>query len=293
MTIAGGGTYHARFDRVLRHIDEHLEDELSVEALSEIAAFSKFHFHRQFSGLFRVNVHRYVQLTRLKRASYRLAFRDSAIITIALESGYEGPEAFSRAFKQHLGQTPSAFRKRPQWTPWLATYRPLSEARTMQTRRTLQDQPVEIIHFKGRRVAMLQHRGDPALIGDSIRKFIDWRKQAGLPPRLSETFNILYDNPAETRPEAFRLDICAATDRALAPNDAGIVEGHIPAGRCAVFRHIGSGDGLGEAASYLYSDWLPRSGEEPREFPLFCQRVRFFPDVPEHEAVTDLFLPLR
>ena len=41
------------------------------------------------------------------------------------------------------------------------------------------------------------------------------------------------------------------------------------------------------------ADWLPRSGEEPRDFPFFAQRVAFYPEVPEHEAVTDLFLPLR
>ena len=45
-------------------------------ALSAIAAFSKYHFHRQFSEFFGITVHRYVQLVRLKRASYRLAFRD-------------------------------------------------------------------------------------------------------------------------------------------------------------------------------------------------------------------------
>jgi AraC family transcriptional regulator len=44
--------YHARLQRVLRHIDEHLEDDLSVEALSGVAAFSKHHFHRQFTALF-------------------------------------------------------------------------------------------------------------------------------------------------------------------------------------------------------------------------------------------------
>jgi AraC family transcriptional regulator len=44
---------------------------------------------------------------------------------------------------------------------------------------------------------------------------------------------------------------------------------------------------------YLYAEWLPNSGEELRDYPLYFQRIRFFPDVPEHEAVTDIFLPLR
>ena len=34
-------------------------------------------------------------------------------------------------------------------------------------------------------------------------------------------------------------------------------------------------------------------GTAPRDFPLYTQRVRFFPDVHEHEAVTDVLLPLK
>jgi AraC family transcriptional regulator len=76
-------------------------------------------------------------------------------------------------------------------------------------------------------------------------------------------------------------------------NTFGIVEKTIPGGRCAVLRHVGSDDTLGEAIQYLYSTWLPASGEEPRDFPLYLQRIRFFPDVPEREAILDVFLPLR
>jgi len=126
-----------------------------------------------------------------------------------------------------------------------------------------------------------------------VRKFIEWRKQNNLPPRVSATFNLLYDNPDETPPEDYRLDICAATDRRVAENPFGVVEKTIPRGRCAVLRHVGSDDMLGDVLRYLYSTWLPTSGEEPRDFPLYLQRVRFFPDVPEHEAITDVFLPLK
>ena len=44
--------YHARMQRVLDHVDAHLDENLSVERLSGVAAFSPFHFQRQFSALF-------------------------------------------------------------------------------------------------------------------------------------------------------------------------------------------------------------------------------------------------
>jgi AraC family transcriptional regulator len=83
------------------------------------------------------------------------------------------------------------------------------------------------------------------------------------------------------------------TDRPVASNDQGVKPGLIPGGKCAKLRVVGSSDDLEPAALFLYRDWLPASGEEARDFPLYCQRVSFFPDVPEHEAITDLFLPLR
>jgi AraC family transcriptional regulator len=109
----------------------------------------------------------------------------------------------------------------------------------------------------------------------------------------SATFNILYGDPATTPTEDFRLDIGVAIERDIEPNKAGIVVKTIPGGRCAVLRHTGSEDSLGSAIGYVYSTWLPQSGEELRDVPLYCQRIAFFPDVPEHQAVTDIFLPLR
>lgn len=293
MTAHATKSYHARLHRVLRHIDEHLGEDLSVERLCGVAAFSKHHFHRQFTALYGVGVHHYVQLARFKRASYRLAFRDDPVIAIALDSGYEAPEAFSRAFRQRLGQTPAAFRKQPDWTSWHAALQPIRETRMQHLKTNFDAGQVRIVTVEETRVAVLEHRGAPALIGDSVRAFIAWRKSAGLPPRQSATFNILYDDPATTPPDDFRLDLCAATRGDVDPGDTGIVVRTIPGGRCAVLRLAGSDDGLADAASWLYREWLPQSGEELRDVPLYCQRIAFFPDVPEHEAVTDVFLPLR
>lgn len=293
MNTTTAENYHARFRRVLEYIDTHLEEDLSVEKLSGIAAFSKYHFHRQFSELFGIGVSRYVQLCRLKRASQQLAFRSDSITDIALDSGYEGPEAFARAFRKSIGQSPSEFRKQPQWEPWHITYRPLSELRSKHMKPQTQTEHIRIVRFPETRIAVLEHRGDPQRIGDTVRQFIAWRKQNHLHPRISATYNLLYDDPAAVATENFRMDICAATDKDIAANEQGVIAKIIPAGRCAVLRHIGSNDTLPATVHQLYAEWLPQSGEELRDFPLFFQRVSFFPDVAEHEAVTDVFLPLK
>jgi len=289
---AAAEAYFARFRRVLEYIDAHADADadLSVEALSGVAAFSKFHFHRQFSELFGVGAHKYVQLVRLRRASYRLAFRGDSILDVALSSGYESHEAFSRAFRKLLDQAPSEFRAEPDWQRFHQTQAPLTEVRSEHMNSAYRYEDVSIQDFPETRVAVLEHRGHPRRIGESIRTFIEWRKQNQLPPRVSATFNLLYE-PTES-PDAFRLDLCAAITADVAPNSAGVTQKSIPAGRCAVLRHIGSDDTLGASIHFLYSTWLPKSGEEPRDFPLFVRRVRFFPDVPEHEALSEIYLPI-
>ena len=96
--------YQARMRRVLDYIDRHLDSDLDLETVSGVAAFSKFHFHRQFTATFGLSVHRYVQLARMKRASHQLAYMDAQSVTdIAMDAGYDAPDAFARAFGNGSG----------------------------------------------------------------------------------------------------------------------------------------------------------------------------------------------
>lgn len=286
--------YRTRMQRVLDHIDRHLDEDVDLDATSDVAAFSKFHFHRQFTATFGLSAHRYVQLARMKRASYRLAYRDADRVTdIAMDAGYEAPDAFARAFRQRFGQSPSAFRNAPDWAPWLAAFGPLDVARSKRMHKHFTDADVTIREVSPIPVAYLEHRGDPATIGDTIRRFIAWRKATGLTPKVTPTFNIFHADPASTPPADYRMDLCVGTSDPIAPHGEPIEAGLIPGGRCAVLRIVGGTDHLEAAALFLYRDWLPMSGEEARDFPLYCQRLSLFPEVAEHEAVAELFLPLR
>lgn len=283
----------ARFRAVLHYIDAHLEETLTAEQLSDVACMSRFHFHRQFSALFDIGAAAYVKLTRLKRASYQLAFRpELSVMDIALRCGYEGPEAFARAFKKRLMQSPSEFRAQPDWSAWRAACQPLQRMRINHMTIERKAHEVVVTEFHGARVAVFEHRGDPADLPGSLRKFIAWRKEHRLPPSRHATFNILYDDPEDVEPDAFRLDLCVATDADTLPLASGMAWKTLPNGRCALLRHVGSDDTLGDSIRWLYAQWLPSADATPRDFPLFVRRERFFPDVPEHEAVTDIYLPI-
>lgn len=283
-----------RFKKVLQYIDTALDQELSIEELSAVAAFSKFHFHRQFSAAFGISVFSYVQLCRLKRAAHQLAFRPGmSVIQIAIEHGYNEPESFSRAFKRHTGQSPTAFRKSPHWEAWDVLQLNYRELRKQHMAMNYDFTQVRLVDFPTMSIAAREHRGHPALIGKTIREFIDWRKQQRLSPKRYATFNILHTHPDEVAPADFRFDIATSVETNFTTTDAHIVLKQIPAGPCAVLRHVGSDEQLEQSIQFLYAQWLPQSGRELRDYPLFLQRHNFYPDVAESELILDLFLPLK
>jgi len=287
--------HHARMQRVLDHIDRHLDDDLDLDALSSVAAYSKYHFHRQFTATFGLSVHRYVQLTRMKRASYRLADRDAQSVTdIAMDAGYDAPDAFARAFRQRSGQSPSSFRKSPNWGSWLMAFGPLDNARRKLMQIIFTQDDVTVRDVPPTPVAIMEHRGDRATLGDTIQRFIAWRKAAGLSPETSPTFNVFRSERCPAVAADYSMDICVGTDQPIDASDEQMKAGVIPGGRCAVLRYPGNTNNLEPAALYLYREWLPASGEEARDFPIYCQRrLSFLPEMSVPEIVTELFLPLK
>jgi AraC family transcriptional regulator len=211
-----------------------------------------------------------------------------------MDAGYDAPDAFARAFRRRFGQSPSSFRKAPDWQPWLAAFGPFENARSKLMEKKFTNDDVTIRDEPPIPVAILEHRGDRAMLGDTIERFIAWRKAAGLSPATSPTFNIFRSERTPANPAEYSMDICVGTDQPIAADDATMKAGLIPGGRCAVLRVNGASHNLEAPALYLYRDWLPASGEETRDFPLYCRRyLSMSPDAPGPDVVAELFLPLK
>ena len=104
--------YKDRMHRVLAHIDEHLDEQLALAALAEVAHFSPFHFHRLFSAWMGETLGDYLRRRRVEVAAMRLAAQPhTRILNIALSVGFGSAEAFTRAFKSHFGSLPTAWRE--------------------------------------------------------------------------------------------------------------------------------------------------------------------------------------
>lgn len=274
-------------------MDRHLDQSLSTENLSQVAYLSRFHFHRQFAAVFGVNVGAYLKVLRFKQAAHLLAYRPQVSVTdIALGLAYESSEAFSRAFKQFCQQTPSEFRQSPNWALLKQHENWLNQIRSISMQNSNTEYQVELIHFPEISLAVLEHKGTPHLLGNSIRRFIEWRKENRLPPGISRTFNLIYADPETTPDDEYQFDLAAECTQPIDTNPQGVIAGKISAGLCARICHQGSDAELAAAVNYLYREWLAKSDYELRDFPLFFERVSFYPDVPESERITHIYLPL-
>lgn len=286
--------YAERMNDVCQFIMTNLQEDLTLEKISTVASFSKYHFHRQFVAFHGVTLAKYIVLMRLKRASYQLVFNENhLIIDIAMDAMFENPESFSRAFKKLFSQTPSQFRKDPKWDTWNEKYK-IPVFSSIHCVENLIKMKIEIIDFPETKIAVLAHRGHPDLINDSVSHFIQWRKESQLSPITTEnTYGLAYDDPKTTESESFRFDICGSVKSDVPKNTYGIVNKIMPGGRCAVVRHLGSHEAMGDIINYLYCEWLPKSNEELRDFPCYFHFINLFPEVAEHELITDIYLPLK
>jgi AraC family transcriptional regulator len=106
-TIRG---YDERLQEVKQYIRDHIDEPLNREVLADVAGFSVPHFHRIFTAHIGENILNYVRRMRLERAGRKLRMGAVDITEVALAAGYDSHAAFSKAFKQQYGISPSEFR---------------------------------------------------------------------------------------------------------------------------------------------------------------------------------------
>lgn len=102
------------------YIKEHTDSDL--DSMYEHIGYSKRHADRLFSELLHMTPREYVRKVVLTDTAKELLVTDSNIIDIALQSGYETHEGFTRAFKKHFHTSPDEYRKCPKAIPFFTQY---------------------------------------------------------------------------------------------------------------------------------------------------------------------------
>ena len=96
--------------RSVDYMEEHYEEELTIEQLSAIAHLSKFYYQRLFYRLTGYTVSEYLRSVRLKMAAGLLKAGNEKIMDIAMRCGFSSHSALTRAFRQCYGISPADYR---------------------------------------------------------------------------------------------------------------------------------------------------------------------------------------
>jgi AraC-like DNA-binding protein len=100
-----------RFTPIFQFIEAAYQEELTVEALADMAGLSRFHFSRLFKELTGRSVTEYVNGIRIGRAEYLLYNTSMTVSEIALAAGFHDIYYFSRIFKKFKNIAPTDMRK--------------------------------------------------------------------------------------------------------------------------------------------------------------------------------------
>jgi AraC family transcriptional regulator len=119
-SIAGGGAARPRkgglaphcLRRVVAHIRDHLDGDLSLRALAGIARLSEGRFAHNFKAATGVAPHRFVIQERVARARRLLDETEMTITDVAHAIGFGSASRFALWFRRAEGVTPSTYRLR-------------------------------------------------------------------------------------------------------------------------------------------------------------------------------------
>jgi len=274
-------SYRERISQVLTHIQQNLDGSLTLEELAGVACFSPFHFHRVFRGMVGEAVAEHVRRLRLERAARQLRHTGSAVLEIALETGYETHESFTRAFADMFGMPPSEFRK--------------DREASLQARLPA-GAPSRASGFRVRRldamqVAFIRHVGPYDEVGQAWSKLYPWAAMQGLLGPGTRVLGIAHDDPDITPPDKLRYDAALTLSRPAKPaGEIGVRE--IPAGEYATALHTGPHNCLSDSYAELAGKWLPGAGRELRS----AAAIEFYLNSPQtapaEELRTEICLPL-
>ena len=247
--------YVDRMHRVTAYIDAHLDQYLDLESLAEVAHFSPFHFHRLFSALMGETLGAYLRRRRCEIAATRLLAQPKlAVLQIALGVGFGSAEAFTHAFGARFGCSPTTWRL---------------EQAAERAAIGNSDQAIS--------------KPDQAQRDKAIKNGVPTKTETPNGLIGQPRYGISHDDPRVTAPEQCRYDGgCEIPASVLARGDAHRTT--IPGGQYAALSFKGVVSEFEPAWDALLRDWLPCSGLQLDNRPMF----EYYPTDASYDPATGI-----
>ncbi len=291
--------YRRRVCLAMNYISGNLAADLTLEEIAGVASFSMFHFHRIFKAVVGETVSEFTRRLRLEWAANRLlSDRREDITQISVECGFSSSQNFAKAFRQHFGMTPSAYRKSKNGNKVSKAENALSLQTIYNANTVFKDSAdnewrsgmsAEVREMPEYHVAYVRKmgpydKGTRHAIGELLR----W---AGPRGHAGPVFIVYWDNPEVTPPGKCRLDACIRVPAGTTP-EGPIGLQLIRGGPYAACHFEIRADLFPQAWEDAYV-WLVNSGYESDDWPCYELYHNNAAEHPERKWIFDICIPLK
>jgi len=282
-----------QMNKAMRYIEQNLMGEIEFDEMSRIACCSEYHFRRMFSFLSGMPLGEYIRRRKLSIAAVLLNEEDNKIIDIALQLGYNSPDAFSKAFQAMHGISPSSVKK---GNIIIKAFPPMTFQLTIKggnemDYRIIEKDAFKIVGLKKRITLVFEgvnHQMDSVLQSLTADKIKELKSLCDIEPKgiLSVSANF-----SERTVEGSELDqyIGVATTK-QATDKWDVLE--VDAASWAVFTVVGEfPKALQDTWARIYAEWFPTSGYELTCGPEILWNES--PDTSKPNYKSEIWIPVR
>ena len=105
-----------------RYINAHLNENITLKHLADAAGYSKYHAARMFKELTGRTPFETIRALRLTHAAQTLQRSDEKILDVAMGSGFDSHDGFTRAFARQFSITPQKYHTETPPVKWFVHY---------------------------------------------------------------------------------------------------------------------------------------------------------------------------
>ena len=108
--------------RMQHYIETHLDEAITLEGIADAAGYSKYHAVRIFKELTGRTPFETIRALRLTKAAQALQSCQGKVVDVAVSTGFDSHDGFTRAFTRQFGITPQRYRTETPPVNWFVHY---------------------------------------------------------------------------------------------------------------------------------------------------------------------------
>lgn len=279
-----------RYKKLVSFIEAHFKEDIQIPQLEAACHYSYRNINRIFEALQQETIGQYIKRRRLELAAQYLRYSEESISEIAMDVGFGGVAAFSKAFRSRFGCSPRAFRKDS-----LSVH--LEEWKAEGQLAELEPISFETEVLPDMYVLGLEYHGpydDFEGIKATWEKFLTYVDQQDLIRPNSIFLAEILDDEDITDKINCRYNVALVLEKPLPAAPQGLFQvKRLPGQRYAKFMHQGPHEASSETYQRIFGSWLEGIQLEWDDGPILEFYLNDEEDTAPADLLTEIYIPVQ